>query len=109
MPMINKGICFNEHHSLGCNAQLLVESLSARLSAQKLLQKLHLVNAATSFQNGVAVSTTFLAIHGVLLEERVEHVQGKDLRIEVAIVAGIITTEEVANVGISVAPFPRKS
>jgi predicted transcriptional regulator of viral defense system len=53
----------------------------------------------------VAVSTTFFAIHGVLLEEGVEHVQGKDLRIEVAIVAGVITTEEVANAGISVAPF----
>jgi hypothetical protein len=53
----------------------------------------------------VTVSSTFLAVHWVLLEERVEHVQGEDLRIKVAIVAGIITTEEVANVGISVTPF----
>lgn len=97
---------FKEHRLFGRNAQFLVESLSAGLSAQELFQKFHLVNAATSLQNGVAVSATFLAIHGVLLKERVEHVQRKDLRIEVAIITGIITTEEVANVGISVAPFP---
>lgn len=52
----------------------------------------------------MTVPTTFLAVHGILLEERVEHIQGKDLRVEVTVVACIISADKMANVGVTVAP-----
>lgn len=61
------------HHSLfAFEAQFLVEGLCTWFASKEVLEGLHFLLTATSFQNSVTVSTTFLAIHRVLFEEGVE-------------------------------------
>ena len=60
-------------------SQLLVEGVGARLAAQELGQRLHLVLAATLLQHLVAVAAAMGLVHGVVLEHGVEHVGGVDL------------------------------
>jgi hypothetical protein len=60
-------------------SQLLIERLGLRFPSQKVRQGLHLVLTAAFLQNHVAVPTAFLRIHGIRLEDGVEHVCGIDL------------------------------
>lgn len=85
-------------------AQLAVEGLGARLPAQELLQNGHLIAAATPLKNGVAVPSTLLAVHRVLLEHGVEHVGAVNLRRQVTVVTGIVTTHEVTKRSLTITP-----
>ena len=69
------------------NAELLVERLSARFPAQKVFEDIHLLLRSTALEHSVSVPSPFLGIHGVVLEDRVEHVGGVHLGGEVAVVA----------------------
>lgn len=60
-------------------AELLVESLSARLATQEILECLHLVLAAAALEDGVTVPAALLCVHGILLKDGVEHVCGVHL------------------------------
>lgn len=61
-------------------SQVLIECIGLRLTAQELGQSLHLILAATLFEHLVTVATTSSLVHGVVLEDCVEHVGGVDLR-----------------------------
>ena len=45
----------------------------------------------------MSVPSAFLAIHGVLFEDRVEHVCAVDLAGEVAVVACVVAADEMAS------------
>src|SRR5690606_27156258 len=86
------------------DAKLLVERLGAGLPAQELLQRLHLVAAAALLEHRVSVPPTLLAVHGVLLEYRVEHVGREHVGEHVAVVAGVVAANEVAERSLAIAP-----
>lgn len=52
----------------------------------------------------MTVATSFLAIHGVLLEHTIEHVGAVDLAGQITIVAGIVTTNEVTERSLTMTP-----
>ena len=60
--------------------QFLIESLSARFPAQELLQDIHFLFASSALEDCMSISTSLLSVHGVVLEDGVEHVRGVDLR-----------------------------
>lgn len=60
-------------------AQLLVEGLSTWASAEEVFKRLHLILSTTTFKDGMSVTSAFLAVHGVLLKDSVEHVSRVDL------------------------------
>ena len=91
-------------HSLRRDAQFLVERLRTRLPAQELHQRQHLVLGASLLQHGVAIPPALSAVHGILLEDRVEHVGRVYQRREVAVVAGIVPADQVAKGRLAVAP-----
>ena len=68
------------------NPQLLVKRLGARLPPQKLLQDLHLLLGPPALQHRVPIPPALLRVHGIALEDAVEHVCGVDLGGEVAVV-----------------------
>ena len=69
----------SEHMSFLAQAQLLVEGFCRRLAAKEVLKRLHLVLGTTAFKNSVSVTSTFLAVHRVLLKDGVEHISRIDL------------------------------
>ena len=83
--------------------QLAIKRIPIRFPAQKPLQRLHLVLAAALLQHQVPVPAALLPVHGVLGEDGVEHVGAVDLAGEVAVVAGVVAAEEVAEGGLAVA------
>lgn len=85
-------------------AKLLVECRRGRLPAEEVLQCVHLAPAAASGDHLVAVPSSLVLVHGVLLEMGVEHVVRKDAGVEVAVVTSIVAADEVVNAGIRVAP-----
>lgn len=68
----------NAYHTL-CQAKFLVERIGLRITTKEVLEGLHLILAATLLEDRVAVASTFLGVHGVFLEDGVEHVGGVDL------------------------------
>lgn len=62
-----------------CQAQVLIECIGLRLTTQEFGQSLHLILATTLLQNLVAVATASGLVHGIALEDGVEHVGGVDL------------------------------
>jgi hypothetical protein len=60
--------------SLGGETQLLIEGFGVWLATQEVLERLHLFLAASAFEHGMPVPPTFLAVHWILFEDRVEHV-----------------------------------
>jgi hypothetical protein len=61
------------------DTKLLIERLRLRLAPQEFLQNLHLLFASTTLEHSVPVPATLLAVHGIGLEDGVEHVGGVDL------------------------------
>lgn len=84
--------------------QLSIESLGTRLSTQKVLKRLHFILRTTPFEHSMSVTSTFLAIHRILLKDSVEHIRRVDLRGQVTVVSGIIATNQVAESGLTVSP-----
>ena len=90
------------------DAQLLVKGLGTRLATEKLLEREHLVLRTTLFQHHVPVPPSLLAIQGVLLEDTVKHVGGIYQRAQVAVVASVITSYQVAEAGLAISPGAKR-
>lgn len=67
---------------LPTQSQFFVERLRARFPPKEILERLHLFLTPAAFQNCVAISPTFLAIHRILLEIGVEQVATENLGAE---------------------------
>lgn len=78
-----------------CQTQLPVKRITIGFTSKEALQGLHLILASTLLEHQVSVSAPLLAVHRVLLEDRMEHIRAVHLRGEVAVVAGIVATEEM--------------
>ncbi len=83
--------------------QLPIKRIPIRFAPQEPLQRLHLILTAPLLQHHVPVPPAFLAIHGIRRKDRVEHVGAVDLAGEVAVVAGVVAAEEVAEGRLAVA------
>ena len=86
------------------HSELLVECLSARCSTEELLKCLHLILRTALLQHSVSVATAFLTVHRVLLEHGVEHVGRVDLTGQVAVVSGVVATDQMAKGRLAVTP-----
>ena len=84
-------------------AQLAIKRVPVRFPAQEPLQRLHLVLTAPLLQHQVPIPPALGPVHGVLFKHGVEHVGAVDLGGEVAVVAGVVAAEEVAEGGLAVA------
>lgn len=60
-------------------SKVLIECISLRLTAQEFSQSLHLILATALLKNLVAVPTASSLVHGITLEDSVEHVGGVNL------------------------------
>ena len=85
-------------------AQLLVEGFRGGLATKEVLKRLHLILSTATFKNSMSVTSTFLAVHRVLLKDGVEHIGRVDLRREVAVVASIVASDQVSESGLTVTP-----
>ena len=68
-------------------AQLLIKRVRLGFPAEEVNQCLHLILAAALLEHRVSISSSFLGVHRVLLEDAVEHVGAVDLGGEVAVIA----------------------
>lgn len=75
--------------------QLPVKCITIRFTSKEVLQGLHLILASTLLEHHVSISAPLLAVHGVLLEDRIEHIRAVHLRGEIAVVARIVATKEM--------------
>ena len=85
-------------------AQLLVEGFRGGLATKEVLKRLHLILSTATFKNSMSVTSTFLAVHRVLLKDGVEHIGRVDLRREVAVVASIVASDQVTKSGLTITP-----
>ncbi|KAI6876466.1 hypothetical protein KC338_g223 [Hortaea werneckii] len=79
------------------------KSFSPYIRAE-LLQSLHLILTSTLLEHCMSIPSAFLAIHRILLEHAVEHIRTVDLTGKVAIVSGIVTTDQVSESRLAISP-----
>lgn len=82
-PMHVKQPIIDQPELFPFKSKFFVERFRARFTSEKVLQSLHLFLAAATLQNRVTISPTFLAIHRILLEIRVEQVATENLGTEI--------------------------
>jgi hypothetical protein len=68
------------------DTEFLVKGLGLGLAPEEFLEDVHFFLGAATLEDGVAVAAALLRVHGVGLEDGVEHVCGVDLRGEVSVV-----------------------
>jgi hypothetical protein len=73
------------------DAQLFVESFGLGFATKELFENVHFLLGTTTLKNRMSVTTAFGGVHGVRLEDSVEHVCRVDLRREIAVVTVMVS------------------